>query len=76
MRLARSADRHDELRGFYPSLHLNMASSYESLGDTLAAHAHLVAAEDGLDALPDTPYTDVVRTGLDNVRDRLDNTVR
>jgi hypothetical protein len=72
LRLAGSAEAtDDEVRGFYPSLHLNMASSYQLLGDRTAANAHLTAADRRIAAVPDGPYKDMVRTGIRNVTDRL-----
>jgi len=66
------ADRSErEADGFYPSLHLNMASSYQALGDHTAARAHLEAAVALIDVLPDTPYKEFVRSGIGNVRARL-----
>lgn len=74
LRLAAAAeqDDNDEVRGFYPSLHLNMASSYQLLGDHTASLAHLTEAVERIDVLPDNPYKDMVRNGINNVRDRLD----
>ena len=72
LRLAASAAQtSDEVRGFLPSLHLNMASSYQLLGDPTAAVAHLTEAENLIDVLPEDPYKDVVRQGIHNVRVRL-----
>ena len=70
--LAERTDRDDEIRGFHPSLHLNMASSYQSLGDRTAARAHLEAAVGLIDVLPDNPYKEIVRGGINNVQARLD----
>jgi hypothetical protein len=74
LRLAAAAenDGNDAVRGFYPSLHLNMASSYQLLDDRTASLAHLTAAAERIDVLPDNPYKDMVRRGISNVRDRLD----
>jgi hypothetical protein len=71
LRLA-DATEDTQVRGFYPSLHVCMASSYQLLGDRTAALAHLTEAEQRIDVLPDTPYRDLVRQGISNVRDRLD----
>ena len=69
--LAERSDPDGEIRGFFPSLHLNMASSYQSLGDRTAAQAHLDAAGALIDVLPDDPYKEIVRGGISNVRARL-----
>lgn len=71
MTLAERSDRDDEIRGFFPSLHLNMASSYQALGDRTAAEAHLDAAVALMDVLPDDPYREIIRGGISNVRGRL-----
>jgi len=73
LRLAGSAEVAGiQVRGFFPSLHLNMASSYQTLGDATAAKAHLAAAGRLLDEVPEGPYKDTVRAGLRNVTGRLD----
>lgn len=70
LRLADAVDE-AQVRGFYPSLHLCMASSYQLLGDRTASLAHLSEAEQRVDVLPENPYKDVVRAGISDVRDRL-----
>ena len=73
LRLAGTAEAGDhDVGGFYPSLHLNMASSYQQLGDRTAALAHLAEAGRRIDAVPDGPYKDTVRAGIRNVRGRID----
>ncbi|WP_280335424.1 hypothetical protein [Nocardia wallacei] len=59
------------VRGFYPSLHLNLADNYRRLGAFEAAHRHLAAAEARTDALADDGYGAGVRGGIDNVRRAL-----
>jgi tetratricopeptide (TPR) repeat protein len=54
----------ERVRGFYPSLHLNMGRSYESLGDLEKARRHYEVAAEGLDDVPPGPYGDVVRHGI------------
>lgn len=74
LRLAGTAAQDtEEVHGFYPSLHLNMASSYQVLGDRTAALAHLTEAGRLVDVLPGNPYKDIVRQGISNVADRLDS---
>ncbi|MBB2935838.1 hypothetical protein FHX82_002892 [Amycolatopsis bartoniae] len=60
---------HDGLRvrGFYPSLHLNLAEDYRRLGAIDAARRHLEEARARLDALADDAYGTTVRTGIENV---------
>jgi hypothetical protein len=74
LRLAATAenDGDDAVRGFSPSLHLNMASSYQLLGDRTASLAHLSEAAQRMDVLPDNAYKDMIRNGINNVRGRLD----
>ncbi|QWF84707.1 hypothetical protein HUW46_08159 [Amycolatopsis sp. CA-230715] len=55
------------VRGFYPSLHLNLAEDYRRLGAFEAAKRHLDRASEYLDALPDDEYGTVVRQGLAGV---------
>ena len=47
--------------GFYPSLHLNIAAAHEKLGDLPAALPHL----------PEGAYGDLVRGGMEQLRERL-----
>lgn len=73
LRLADAAQAGDhDVGGFYSSLHLNMASSYQLLGDRTAARAHLVEADRRIAAVPEGPYKEMVRTGISNLTDRLD----
>jgi hypothetical protein len=73
LRLADAARAGDhDIGGFYPSLHLNMASSYQLLGDRTAARAHLVEAGRRIGAVPEGPYKQMVRAGIRNVTERLD----
>jgi hypothetical protein len=57
---------HPDLRvaAFYPSLHLNLARDYLTLGDEGSAREHVAAAEAGIDVLPDDGYGRMVRAGL------------
>ncbi|HET8994462.1 MULTISPECIES: hypothetical protein [unclassified Rhodococcus (in: high G+C Gram-positive bacteria)] len=56
-----------QIRGFYPSLHLNLADDHRRLGNFDAATEHLTAARIYLDALADDGYGATVRSGIDNV---------
>ncbi len=59
------------VRGFYPSLHLNLADDYRRLGAFETAHRHLDAARERLDALSDDGYGAGVRAGMDHVEAAL-----
>lgn len=59
------------VRGFYPSLHLNLADNYRRLGAFDTAQRHLDAAHTRLDALDEDGYGLGVRAGLANVRAAL-----
>jgi hypothetical protein len=61
-----------DVRGFYPSLHLNIAAAHEKLGDLPAARAHLAKATAALPHLPEGAYGDLVRGGMEQLRERLD----
>jgi hypothetical protein len=51
----------ERVRGFYPSLHLNMARAYEELGDREKARAHFERTASCLDDAPAGPYRDGIR---------------
>ncbi|MFD3811953.1 hypothetical protein [Rhodococcus sp. NPDC058639] len=65
----RVREHHESLRirGFYPSLHLNLADDYRRLGDFDSAAGHLAAAREYADALADDGYGAGVLGGIDNV---------
>jgi tetratricopeptide (TPR) repeat protein len=52
------------IRGFYPSLYLNIGWSHEQVGDAAAARRCYELAAARLEILPATPYGDVVRKGV------------
>ncbi len=54
----------ERLRGFYPSLYLNLGWSYEQLGDLVEAGRHYSLAAAHLTELPSDPYSAVVRRGI------------
>lgn len=68
---ARQHDSSLSVRGFYPSLHLNLADNYRRLGAFDTAHAHLDAARQRLDALADDGYGLGVRAGISHVETAL-----
>ncbi|MFI9721154.1 hypothetical protein ACIHFE_16120 [Streptomyces sp. NPDC052396] len=70
---ARVKEHHSSLaiRGFYPSLHLNLAESYRRTGDPARAREHLAHARAFTGALGDDPYGHGIRAALDRLADRL-----
>lgn len=70
---ARAQEYHASLavRGFYPSLHLNLGEDYRKLGDLPAAREQLALARARLDALADDDYAAGIRLALDGLAERL-----
>lgn len=65
------AQRHHgslSVRGFFPSLHLNVAAAYAKLGNRKEAVQHLDAAEAALQALADDGYGRMIRGGIERLR--------
>ncbi|WP_299951787.1 hypothetical protein [uncultured Modestobacter sp.] len=60
------------VRGFLPSLHLNLADCHRRLGAATEARRHLAEAVSLLDALADDAYGRLMRAAVDHVRDALD----
>ena len=58
-------------RGFYPSLHLNLADVYRRLGNEDPARRHLELGRATLDALQDDGYRTMIREALDRVEHKL-----
>ncbi|GAA1593700.1 hypothetical protein GCM10009804_57790 [Kribbella hippodromi] len=54
-----------------PSLHLNLADDYRRLQQTEPAYEHLELARKHLDQLPDNPYGNLIRSGVQHVADAL-----
>ena len=54
----------DQVRGFLPSLYLNLGHSHEELGDTVTAHACYETAARSQDVLGTDGYGDLVRDGI------------
>lgn len=54
----------DRALAFFPSLHLNLGASHEAVSNFDRARHHYEAAERSLDALPEDPYGDLVRRGV------------
>lgn len=64
---ARQHDSTLHVRGFYPSLHLNVADNLRRLGSFGPAQRHLDDARRYFDALGDDPYGAAIRTAVDEV---------
>jgi hypothetical protein len=58
-------------KGFLPSLHLNLAASYERVADLDAARRHAGAARLGLEDVGDTPLGNLTRSAIDRLCERL-----
>jgi len=60
------------VRGFYPSLHLNLAADYIKLDRPDAARTHLRRARDACTVLADDGYGNGVRAAIGRLELRLD----
>ena len=61
----------DRLNSLLPSLCLNLAESYRIAGRDADARAVAQRAHDAVDALPAGGYADMVRGGINRLRERL-----
>jgi hypothetical protein len=61
-----------DVRGFYPSLHLNLADNYRQLGSFEAAQREIASARACLDALADDGYGQTIRRAVDEVAAAID----
>jgi hypothetical protein len=68
---ARQAGVVSPVRGFYPSLHLNLGEAYRRLGDAVLAREQLRLGLAAVDALDDDGYGRMIRGGLDRLAQRL-----
>ncbi|MFJ6771556.1 hypothetical protein ACIQOV_11420 [Kitasatospora sp. NPDC091257] len=68
---ARTYESALQVRAFYPSLHLNLASDHLKLGEPDLAREQLERAVRSLDALPEDAYSASIRTAVDELRQRL-----
>lgn len=59
------------IAGLLPSLHLNLGDDYLRLGDPLSCEMHLTAGVAACKDLPDGPYADMIRAGLQRLAQRL-----
>jgi hypothetical protein len=67
----RSAGVAGAVRGFYPSLHLNLGEVYRKLGDWVKAWEHLGRGRDSSQALGDNDYGKMISDALDRLEARL-----
>nr|WP_241266930.1 hypothetical protein [Streptomyces scabichelini] len=68
------AKQHDAslaIRGFSPSLHLNLAADYHKLADEAQARVHLTEAQQHLDALKDDDYGQGIRSAIERLASQL-----
>jgi hypothetical protein len=70
----RAREYHSSLavRGFYPSLHLNLAADHVKLGDLDSARHHLALAEAAAPDLPPGGYGEMITGGIVRLRRELD----
>ncbi|MFJ9691027.1 hypothetical protein [Kitasatospora sp. NPDC101183] len=68
---ARTYESALQVRAFYPSLHLNLASDHLKLGEPDLAREQLERAVRSLDALPGDAYGAGIRSAVDELRRRL-----
>ncbi|MFI2606725.1 hypothetical protein [Kitasatospora sp. NPDC018619] len=68
---ARTYESALQVRAFYPSLHLNLASDLLKLGEPALAREQLEQAVRSLDALPEDAHTAGIRAAVDELRQRL-----
>ncbi|MFB9842877.1 hypothetical protein [Mucilaginibacter ginsenosidivorans] len=54
----------DGMNGYYPSLYLNVAKSYETLGDPEQATGFYQKAAESSEYLPAGGYSDMIRSGI------------
>ena len=77
LRALRAADaltppgRSAGIRGFYPSLHLNLAAAYWKVGESRLARSHLALARRASPALAEDAYGDGVRAAIGRMELRL-----
>jgi hypothetical protein len=60
------------VRGFYPSLHLNLAADHVKVGDLDSARHHLALAEAAAPDLPSGGYGEMITGGIARLRRELD----
>lgn len=61
----------ERVRGFYPSLYLNLGHSYEVIGNLAQARRHYELAAQRVGDLAQDPYDNTVRKGIEAGRRRI-----
>ena len=61
-----------QVRGFLPSLHLNLADDYRRIGDRDRAEHHVEAARELTDELPSDDYGSMLRGAIGQVAELLE----
>src|SRR5882672_6468217 len=59
------------VRGFYPSLHLNLADDYRRLGQVDKAREHLARSKELVDGLPNRELGGMLRRGIARMAEEL-----
>lgn len=59
------------VKGFYPSLHLNLAEDYRKVGDLVRAREHVARARASAEALGDDGYAQMIRAGIERLARQL-----
>ncbi|MEU5974848.1 hypothetical protein [Streptomyces sp. NPDC047315] len=54
----------ERVRGFHPSLHLNLAAAYRELDEPARAREHFARAAEHLDDVPEGPYAQWIRIAV------------
>lgn len=71
----RAREYHDHealsVRGFYPSLHLNLAEDYRKVGDLARAREHVARARASAEALDEDGYGQMIRAGIERLSRQL-----
>lgn len=65
------ASSSEQVRGFMPSLHLNLGDALLATGDVSSARASLAAAREWLHVLPEDGYRALVARGIEGLDARL-----
>jgi hypothetical protein len=72
---ARAREYHDHealsVRGFYPSLYLNLAEDYRKVGDVARAREHVARARASAVVLEEDGYGQMIRAGIERLSRQL-----
>jgi hypothetical protein len=73
--VVRTREYHDHealsVRGFYPSLHLNLAEDYFKVGDLTRAREHVARARASAVVLEEDGYGQMIRAGIERLSRQL-----